>query len=383
MKFRNDFIRIIENLLHSHDGDKKFEVLIFNDYYSPKVNNKTAEKFLIKSKSSFLLWGIVRTRKGTNNEDKYVVNLDGIVRHNPIPKQVSQMLSSDFSRIFKSQLIVPFTNDFQHFEMYSDIMEKTAMYMIGIAFAISFELKNAMNILETLSNSIKISKEYKGLKRIYSKTISKLKVTLPSNLFNLYSSYSDVIYNRWFVDRNRSDIIYLNNLCDKALRIRPVDERTLVKKAICTFVLTKDVNTSLVYLKRCRKFVDEGFYYCYAFLYAYAKKFSEAKVYYNKAFKNSSADMSVPIQTEQFIMDILAEEPEKFWLYYYIGLINYKAKEDYISAKEAFLNFINKFEEGLGLEKLRDEANKYLKELEVKISNNFTDPAEPPVDDSA
>jgi hypothetical protein len=48
------------------------------------------------------------------------------------------------------------------------------------------------------------------------------------------------------------------------------------------------------------------------------------------------------LQTEEFIREILESEPDKFQLYYCLGLIYYFARHDLILAKEAFEEFRTK-----------------------------------------
>ena len=52
------------------------------------------------------------------------------------------------------------------------------------------------------------------------------------------------------------------------------------------------------------------------------------------------------IEDETFILDVLDEEPEKYQLWYCLGLVNYYKKEDYECALEYFNNFIKEEEFG-------------------------------------
>jgi hypothetical protein len=65
-------------------------------------------------------------------------------------------------------------------------------------------------------------------------------------------------------------------------------------------------------------------------------------------------DATVPNQCEDFINIVLDAHPDKPWLYFGLGLINYRAKEDFESAKRDFGAFLDKV-----------EAFKFPKQIEV------------------
>jgi len=73
---------------------------------------------------------------------------------------------------------------------------------------------------------------------------------------------------------------------------------------------------------------------------------NEAVSDYKSAFAGSLVDKSVPIQCEEFIHIVLADEPHRVQLYFCLGLINFHAKEDYAVAADDLSLFLSKIEEG-------------------------------------
>jgi len=86
---------------------------------------------------------------------------------------------------------------------------------------------------------------------------------------------------------------------------------------------------------------DAAWLYSKAFLLAYqGGDLSQAYHAYQQAFKGSTAPI-VPIEVEEFILNVLENEAEKIQLWYCLGLINFFKKEDYLLAKEYFKKFIS------------------------------------------
>ena len=61
---------------------------------------------------------------------------------------------------------------------------------------------------------------------------------------------------------------------------------------------------------------------------------------YRSAFDSPLADPTVPTQCEEFIQGIIEEEPDRPWLYYCLGLINFRAKGDPVAALKDLRRFV-------------------------------------------
>jgi hypothetical protein len=57
-------------------------------------------------------------------------------------------------------------------------------------------------------------------------------------------------------------------------------------------------------------------------------------------FRHPPHGANVPVQSEEFINIIISEEPDKLYLRFCTGLINYNAKRDFASAKADFEQFL-------------------------------------------
>jgi len=104
-----------------------------------------------------------------------------------------------------------------------------------------------------------------------------------------------------------------------------------------------------------------------AFLFAYSGNMGKARSTYRKAFERSCNRTDVPIQTEEFMIWVLSQEPDKEQLYFCLGLVNWHGKKD----KEQAVKDFQKFRDA-GLEKKYPQeyalADTYIKMLSGEIA---------------
>jgi hypothetical protein len=86
---------------------------------------------------------------------------------------------------------------------------------------------------------------------------------------------------------------------------------------------------------------DVTWRYSEAFLKAYKGDLVGRYVSYRAAFRGACDD-TVPIQSEEFVLEVISQEPDKSALHFCTGLINYHAKRDWASAIREFRLFVSK-----------------------------------------
>lgn len=149
--------------------------------------------------------------------------------------------------------------------------------------------------------------------------------------------------------------------------MEPGDYLATNTSAICAFTVRGDVKGAYEALKKCKNQNDPAWFYNMAFLEAYEGHLSKAYKTYNQAFSKQLADLTVPLQCEDFISGILREEPERTWLYFCLGLINYRAKKDYVAAAADFRLFLQKTDPNT-YAKQHEAVAVWLKEIEQKAA---------------
>lgn len=140
--------------------------------------------------------------------------------------------------------------------------------------------------------------------------------------------------------------------------------------AICAFVLHKDGTTAMAEIAACKRIEDGGWRYSEAFLLAYEGDLEGAYRAYSAAFHAPLGDITVPIQCEEFIHGVLEAEPERYWLYYSLGLINHRAKRDLAAAVMDFNKFVT-MADSARFKKQIAAARKWVSEIQVEaLSSN-------------
>lgn len=366
IKLKNDFIKAFSDRISKSNLKDKFEVIIYPNYLSRIINAENGEKYLNKSQSAFIIFGIMKERIGVNNRSKYIFKIEGGVKHQPLPKEISNLISSEFKRVFEDNFEVPLINDYEYFEMYGEVFQLIAFYMLGLVSIISLRIDYGIELLTEVLKRVQVddSKFDSKVKTIYTQCISKLRANLPINVFEAYISQVQVLYEKWYQDRDKEHLKKALLLADKAGLI---DNRSYVYnnfKSIVHFALDRNITLSLHHITMAGKTSRDGTWlYNKGFIEAYGGSLDAAHYTYIKAFEANVIDESVPIQSEIFINEIINEEPDKKYLHYALGLINLYPKADSETAKNEFEIFIDKYQNDPSYVNAVDRAKKYIERI--------------------
>lgn len=333
MRLKSDFIDVIQQFIDRSNYKYKFQLIELNQYHTNKIPITSASHYLFKSGAIFILYGRIRKRR-INNKDHNILDLNGAVSHKKTTEKIRKELSADFSNTLPSRFMMTIEKDVLVFEVSAKIIGLVAQYIIGMATLISGDFVYSIQLFEDIKKNIDSWPEQ-------LRTVKTIKTKLPHRLTVSYQAQIDLLYNSWYNTREKQYLIELEKFVDSLLSISPNDYYGLVIKPICSFVIRRDVREARKYINKCKNIKDPTWMYSDAFLAAYEGKLETAINKYKKAFKRKLNDPSIPIQTEHFIEEVIAEEPEKSYLYYYLGLINIHVKEDKAAALRDFQTFIN------------------------------------------
>jgi tetratricopeptide (TPR) repeat protein len=332
--FRNDFVRVLNELLQASNLRYKIKFIELNRFHATKIlDTETANRYLRKTKGHFLLYGQVKDRT-LDEKTHHFLSLNGIVTHSPIPLPVSQSFSVEMSSLLPRKLQIAKEGDVFAFEFTAKLTDLISRYIIGVASLLSSDYQYAIELFENVREQLNRSDD-----RI--PPIATLKVRIPVRLEESYQFEIDRLYSTWVSMRDRELIKRMRPWVDKLQMLRPDDYAAHLYAAICAFLLDRDLKRAKREVKQCRGAKDRTWYYSKAFLHAYEGKMRQAISDYQAVFAVPSKNLTVPLQTEQFIIDVLSVEPGKVQLHYCLGLINYHAKADFMAARRDFSNFLS------------------------------------------
>jgi len=328
-----DFVHTLRQLLQRDPAGANFHLLVLPAHVTEQISDfSSASRFLRKTRSHFMLFGQAKRRNHLGKE-VHVLSLEGIVRHAPIPKDVSDRLANDFRQVLPRRVLLPHDSDVIAFEVTSAWVDLSARFIIAIAAHLSGDVLYSERLLLDVEKSLQTAQHLKGF-------LQPIARSLPDRIKQLYRDWLGALSDRYFMTRDRLYVKQADAVCDKLLAREPTDYPALLFKAIAEFVLRRDVKAARDLIVRCRRVQDVTWRYSLAFLHAYNGDLESAHDEYRRAFRGVLQNITVPIQSEEFIQIVLEEEPDKEHLNFCLGLINYNVKSDYMAAKRDFDRFL-------------------------------------------
>jgi tetratricopeptide (TPR) repeat protein len=333
VQIRKDFLAHLSGLIQADEQSTNLRLLVVPKFVAERVErDDQAVALLNKTRGVFMLYGTARKRK-ISGADSHLLELRGVVRHQPITPHIQAQLQGEFVSVLPSSVQFPVDNDVFAFAFTSDWAEIVARYMIGLAAMVSGYLPYAETLL--------LYVEARLAGRSLVGPMRKLRYRVPQRLMELYKLWLDALNQAYFMKRERFVLETAETVVNKVLARDPANYNALLFSAICLFVLHRDTSGAMTAVLKCRKFPDVTWRYSHAFLLAYQGRMKEARDEYKIACRARSQDRTLRIQCEEFIQLVLHEEPNKAQLHFASALINEYAKSDTEGAKRDYKAFLD------------------------------------------
>ena len=257
-----DFIKTLRRLLKGGFIGHTFHFIEIPQHISESINDFD-DAYTLKSmtRSHFLIFGRARLRI-LNGKECHVLELDGIVGHKPLEKEVSAQLSKEFGELFPRRVHISTENDLLLFNFTSDWTECVAKYIIGIASACSFDI----NYAEQLFNDVKIKLE--GIQTDFP-IFAKLKERLPIRFSEIYLARSKACLNSWRKTKNKEDLAQFTLNLNKISHHLDDLYDVLLFRSIGVFLNGRKIKEAIDYTKKCKRYDDPIWHFNLAFLRAY------------------------------------------------------------------------------------------------------------------
>ncbi|MCW5969632.1 MAG: hypothetical protein KIT57_14075 [Blastocatellales bacterium] len=363
---RADFVNALKDLLLQSELRHKFYFVELPSALADQLDDRTrAGNVARRCKLMFMIYG--RSRLRTMPEGAaYVLDLSGLVIHTLVDEWTQRQFGEDFNRVFPRRLIVASNNSLLECEFEAKRIDAVARYIIGVAFALGTYFENAETILLDVEARLKrlIDEQKEALLSVlYSQTRQRLT--------EIYHGWLAILMNTYIVKRDQS---MLSQAEIVVRRLREYDSdsyRAHQSAATAAFVLRRDKQTAMKEIRACKSINDAGWQYSEAFLHAYDGDLDSAYRSYRNAFDAPMEDPTFATQCEEFIQMILDEEPDRHWLYFCLGLINFRAKRDLIAAQKDFQYFIDRANQGRFNTQINVIKEKWLPEIERELSSTL------------
>ena len=359
-RIQSDFVAVIWKLVARSSEHCQFHLIDHAPHVSQKVNDReSAYNLLKKTGGAFLIYGHAKERL-IGGTKQHVLELDGQVLHEPVLKSVSDRLSVEFREVLPSTLVISKEGDLFAFKVTAVWIDIVARYIVAMASLISGDLDFAEELFHDLSQRLSEN----GLAPIPA--IAKIKNRLPARIGQVYKARCEILSQLYQLKRDRSYLKQMEPVLDELRKYDPGWYSGNLDRAICAFVLHRDLPKAWKAVRSCTGVRDTTWRYSEAFLHAYEGDLKSAGDSYKRAFRKPPESGTAAIQSEEFIHLVLDEEPDKVQLYFCLGLINLKEKRDLAAARRDLARFLSLTKDGQ-FQKERDLAQKWLVRLDREL----------------
>lgn len=366
-KIRNKFIKELRRNINDAGLHKYFNVIPLLGHHAEKIkNNEDVENLHKKVDGHIYFYGDVQKENDGKDIKKYFLNIDGYVKHLPIPIPVSQELSFDFRAVLPKEISFSEFFELRGCRATAKIVYLTTRYVVGVASFLSgnpflaYEMHK--NLTEELNEygEIEKDKNIKDLTKFDVKQLKKIKNKLPL----IISNETAVI----------SRVYHLNNLFDEAkkflnisLKNNPNNYGSLLLKAIYDFQIDNNPEEAFESIKKAKRFSNGRLEWAYSFAFLkfwqgdYPEAYKMCKKISTKGYLGESETLR---QVEDFNLNILEKDKSKPQLYFWIGYLSYKKNGNNPNALKYFEEFLTLADDDMKF--LTEKAQTFINELNKK-----------------
>jgi len=333
-RVQSDFTKELARRLRTGRLRESFVLIPLPQYLIDRLETDPAEtsKLITRLRGHFFLKGYSK-RRIVEGVEYHLVKTESMVRHAAIPKAVSQEFAKDMSAHLPADIRVAIDGDAIAFEATATQIGLGARYSIAVAAGLS----GALTYSEELLNEVE--QELSAISPAPA-TLDALSRAVDNRLKSILLRIILILSETYFLKRDKNILVATEPYCQKMLQRDPGCYVAKLQQAIICFVLRRDLISSRALLDRCRGEKDNTYRYGQAFLLGYEGKLQEAHEAYRAAFRHPLKQDNVPLQSEEFINIVIDEEPDCGHLHFCTGLINYNAKQDYLTAMGDFRQFL-------------------------------------------
>ena len=365
-QLRADFVVTLQQLLNGSQHRHRFHFIDFSQAIARRTNSRDRAVWLVaKSRCHLLLYGRARLRAAPQGQ-AHVLDLSWVVTHKDITLERSSRFATDVGSVFPHRLIVGPAGDMFVCEFGAQLVDAVARYIIGTAAALSDDFEYAEQLLADAERKLAAY-----VRRAESAPIAVLLDRVRKRILELSSAWLTGLSRQYSLKRDKNVLAQSEQVVLKLRAYDPDNYGGHLTAAMAAFLLRRDLEAAKRELAACRQSKDATWMYGEAFLIAYDGDLERAYRLYRRAFESPLADLTVPMQCEEFIQSVIDEEPHRKWLYYCLGLINHRAKGDLTAARSDFARFIGAADSAHH-ERQMQAAREWIREIDAALGSEAT-----------
>lgn len=338
-----DLLPAFSDTFDTFTGSKKFEVLVVPEWLANTIDdNDSAKKVAMRVNAALLVFGDAKIRLH-HGKEHHVLSMKQMAQHRPVDQRISDVLGQEVSSVFPGVHRIPRDTELEGIDITSSLTAITAKYFVAVAGLLS----GLLDFSESLLQSLRVSPALDGLSkeklsqggRVRS-CASTLKRLIDQRLATIASHRGYAALREWQDTHDEAAIDRLRDAARVHHQLSGDPYPYSVQHAMWLFVRKRDVNGAMADLSRVRGKDDSAWRYSLAFLHAYRGELDRALRYYRQIFRRHDASSQF-FDVEHFIAWVIAEEPEKCWLYFCLGIVNAEGKGDEAQALKDYRRFLD------------------------------------------
>lgn len=349
-RLKTDLISQLQKSISDQGFGGTINIIVVKNHISENIKDlKDVNNIHKKVRGHFYLYGKVKRRN--DGQNTYFLDLDGMVVHRPIDVRLSSALAQDFIAVLPKQVSFFEAMEFKGFKFTTEIVYLAVKYITGVAAYLSGDPHLAIRLHTNLRD------EFNNFR------------PLPPNLqtirdkSNLLLSDEELLIARSYYFKN--DLTNTDLWLGKCFQTNPNNYGGFLLKAVKEFQIDKDPKAALQSIKSAKKYAKatSEWRYSEAFLRFWTDDYPAAIKACEKINNTSYRGEEYTIaEVEAFNLDLLKDTNiNKPQLYFWLGYINYKKKNNLPKSLEYFEEFEKKSTSAMAT--LKQKSSPYLREI--------------------
>jgi len=344
-RLKNDLVQRINELIGKQNLTKIINIIFLNEKQSEIVNSAIQEPNNIRGKifnssgkltkfgkvqkrinGNFYVLGSIKERKDVEN--KYFLNLDGLVVHDRLEVNSQTSLKNEFQNIWARSIEFQEKVEFKGFLLSADLIFIAVQYIVGLAALYSGKAFIAVNLHKKVEQ-----------------TLSRIK-NPPPNLTNVLRKLQELIPQEYFVIAYAYNQLSKIEDAEKYLKLlfkrEPNNYNGLLLKSIIEFSHYNQPEKSLETNNHAKKYSnnDGTWMYNQGFLLLFLTKFEEALKKYKRIAESTFVNEEVILnEVISFNKNMITNSPDYAQSYFILGFLYYKKRNNIPLAYQYFENY--------------------------------------------
>jgi len=342
LQVKNDFTSTIRRLVESDESTKSLQILELPSYHLESLtSDREASRLLRRCRSKLIIWGIARERV-VDKKNVLVLDFNVMATHDEVVKNVQDIFAAEMGELIPKRHLISKENNLLEMEMTAEGVALAARYLTGVAAYLSHNEPFAEEVFKQLSKTL--SSLRKGLFGGRA-ALLEAKTNLCIAVIEIRASEADVI--SWRKTRNPKYLESMKSHLDVADALVQDSYSSVNKRALYLIEIEENVRGALKIFEPWKAMgVDDGTWAAnIAYLQLYAGNLTAASRFYKVAFRRG-LDSPIVLESLEYMEWKLSKNPDKYQLYYGLGMMEFHGRKEIGSASDYFRRFLDATPEG-------------------------------------